>query len=72
MFKRKDGTKATTLVKRLAGNRDVFVAELRAVLAMPEPKNSNDDSIRYRAGGTIEIEGNRVREVKQWLAGLGF
>ena len=59
-------------MKRLAGNRDLFVGELRAVLDMPEPKNSNDDTIRYRVGGTIEIEGNRVREVKQWLAGLGF
>ena len=69
---RKDGTKATTLVKRIAGDADSFIDELRAVLEIPEPKNPNDDVIRYRTGGTIEIDGNRVREVKQWLAGLGF
>jgi hypothetical protein len=69
---RKDGTKATTLVKRIGGDKDSFIHELRAVLEIPEPKNPNDDIIRFRAGGTIEIDGNRVREVKQWLAGLGF
>lgn len=59
-------------MKRLTGDQDLFLGELRAVLEMPKPKNSNDDTIRYRAGGTIEIDGNRVRAVKEWLAGLGF
>ena len=69
---RKDGTKATTLVKRIGGDKDLFINELRAVLDIPEPKNPRDDIIRHHVGGTIEIDGNRVREVKQWLAGLGF
>lgn len=69
---RKDGTKATTLVKRMTGDKDLFMSELRSVLEIPEPFNPNDDKIRYRVGGTIEIDGNRVREVKQWLTGLGF
>ena len=59
-------------MKRIGGDKDVFIKELRAVLDIPEPGNPNDDIIRYRAGGTMEINGNRVREVKQWLAGLGF
>jgi len=72
---RKDGTKATTRIKRVSGDRDAFLRELRCVLDLParqpEQHNSNN-GIRVRTGGTIEIDGNRVREVKLWLAGLGF
>lgn len=71
-FCRKDGAKATTLIKRISGDKDVFMSELRTVLDLPEPENPIDDSIRLRAGETVEINGNRVREVKLWLAGLGF
>lgn len=70
---RKDGSKATTLIKRVSGDRDMFLSELRTVLDLPQPYNPKDDQLRARAGGnTVEIDGNRVREVKQWLAGLGF
>jgi hypothetical protein len=69
---RKDGTKAITIVKRLSGDKDLFLGELRSVLGMPEPSNPKDDKVRCTAGGAIEIDGNRVREVKHWLAGLGF
>ncbi|KAL7468016.1 hypothetical protein ACHAXS_008238 [Conticribra weissflogii] len=31
-----------------------------------------ENPIRIRAGGVIEVHGNRTREVKKWLAGLGF
>jgi hypothetical protein len=72
MLHRKDGTKAITIVKRLTGDKDLFLGELRSVLDMPEPSNPNDDKVRYRVGGAIEIDGNRVREVKHWLTGLGF
>ena len=59
-------------MKRVTGDRDLFLKELRVVLDLPESKNPNDDVIRHRSGGAIEINGNRVRELKQWLAGLGF
>jgi hypothetical protein len=45
--------------------------ELRAALQIPLPLKK-DEHIRIRTGGTIEVKGNRVREVKAWLAGLGF
>lgn len=71
---RNGGTKATTRIKRVSGDRDAFLSELRSVLNLPAPANGNprDDAIRIRTGGTIEVNGNRVREVKEWLAGLGF
>ena len=69
---RKDGARVTTRIKKVSGDRETFLAELRSVLNLQLPNNPNDDPIRLRAGGTIEIKGNRVREVKTWLAGLGF
>ena len=62
------GTKHTTIIRKVAGDQDAFLSELRAVLGL-DPRN---DDIRIRAGGTIEVNGNRVREVKEWLGGLGF
>ena len=31
-----------------------------------------ENPIRIRAGGNIEIHGDRLKEVKRWLAELGF
>ena len=56
------------IIRKVTGDRDAFLTELRAVLRL-DPR---DDDIRIRAGGAIEINGNRVREVKEWLGGLGF
>jgi hypothetical protein len=33
---------------------------------------SNENPIRIRAGGTIELNGDWTKQVKRWLAGLGF
>jgi hypothetical protein len=69
---RKDGARVTTRIKKVSGDQGAFLNELRATLQIPIPKNPRDDTIRIRTGGTIEVKGNRVREVKQWLARLGF
>lgn len=69
---RKDGARVTTRIKKVSGDRGLFLNELRAALQIPIPKNPREDTIRVRTGGTIEIKGNRVLEVKTWLAGLGF
>ena len=45
---------------------------MRSVLKIPVPKNARDDVIRVRAGGAIEVDGNKVIDVKKWLGGLGF
>ena len=68
------GSKVTTQIRKVTGDRDAFLQELRSVLQLPPPKNGNprDDPICIRVGGTIEVNGNRVREVRDWLAGLGF
>ena len=64
------GTKHTTIIKKLTGDKEAFLMELRAVLGIGV---DDQESIRIRASGsTIEINGNRVREVKKWLAGFGF
>lgn len=64
------GTKRTTIIKKVSGDKEMFLNELRAVLGIGE---HDLDSIRVRASGsTIEVKGNRVRDVKMWLAGLGF
>lgn len=69
---RKDGTKCTTRIRKVEGNCDAFIKEIRRVLKIPLPTTNEGDCIRVRTGGTVEIKGNRVREVKEWLAGLGF
>jgi hypothetical protein len=63
---RKDNTKSTTLIKKIVGDSGVFEKELRSTLQLDET------DIRTRIGGNYEVNGNRVREVKLWLAGLGF
>lgn len=68
----KDGTLTTTRIKKVKGDQEAFIQELRAALHIPIPHNPKDDPIRVRAGGHIEIRGNYVRPVRTWLAGLGF
>lgn len=64
------GTKHTTIIKKVSGDKELFMRELRAVLGIGM---EDEKSIRVRASGaTIEVKGNRVRDVKMWLAGLGF
>mmetsp|Transcript_172 Transcript_172/g.245 ORF Transcript_172/g.245 Transcript_172/m.245 type:complete len:219 (+) Transcript_172:98-754(+) len=64
------GSKRTTIIKKIYGNKDIFLEELRAVLSISA---DDDDAIRLRASGnTVEVNGNRTKEVKRWLAGLGF
>ena len=64
------GTKRTTIIKKVHGDKDIFLNELRAVLGIGV---EDHESIRIRASGsTIEVNGNRVTEVKQWLSGFGF
>lgn len=72
LYYRKDGTKAVTRIKKVTGDRQDFLRELRVVLQLPNPKNPKEDPVRIRTGGTIEVSGNHVRIVRQWLAGLGF
>ena len=70
LWDRNGGTQRTTIIKKISGNKDVFLDELRAVLSISADDN---DAIRFRASGnTIEVSGNRTKEVKRWLAGLGF
>ena len=59
-------------MKKIKGDLDRFVLELRAVLEIPIPKNPKEDRIRIRAGGNIEVDGHHVKSVRDWLAGLGF
>jgi len=68
------GTKVTTIIKKVTGDREAFIEELKAVLKLKKKLHKTvDDMIRLRASGTvIEVDGNRTREVKSWLAGLGF
>ena len=66
----------TTRIKRVLGDRKLFLSELRAVLQIPTPKSGiltqNDEFIRIRTGGTIEIKGNHTQQIREWLTGLGF
>lgn len=65
------GTKHLTVVRKVSGNQKVFINELRAVLGLPG-EGGGDDPINVTTGGTIEIKGQWNRQVKSWLAGLGF
>jgi len=57
------------LIKKVKGDQTVFLEELMAVLKITD----QEKNIQMRAGGTtIEVNGNHVRELRLWLAGLGF
>jgi Mitochondrial large subunit ribosomal protein (Img2) len=70
----KDGTKIVTRIKKVTGDIDLFVRELRIVLSLPKPANQlqSYDAIRMRTGNMIEIHGHRAADVRNWLGGLGF
>ncbi len=57
------GARVYTIVRRVSGNLDEFVRELRCVCA--------EDRI-IRRGGGFQVPGNHVKAVKNWLYGLGF
>jgi hypothetical protein len=57
---RKDRSLTTTRIRKVTGDQQAFIQELRAVLQIPIPSNPNDDPIRIRSG-CIEIKGNHVR-----------
>ena len=64
------GAKQTTIVKKITGDKEIFLNELRAILAISA---DDHDSISLKASGSVvEVNGNRSREIKSWLAGLGF
>lgn len=71
-FFSKDGTKAVTQIRRVSGDMDAFLQELRSALDLPERKNPRDEKIRVRSGNTIEVDGHYTSDIKKWLAGLGF
>ncbi len=52
-----------TIVRKVGGDSSALRQELRRVLSGAR--------VDVRTGG-VEVEGNRVQEVKSWLAGLGF
>lgn len=67
-----DNTKVITRIKKVTGDRDLFISELRSVVGFPRPLNPNNDKIKVKTGGTIEVHFNCSGKVKRWLAGLGF
>lgn len=63
------GTKRTTIIRKVKGDLDAFIQELRAVLKIHDAQKD----VRVRtAGCAIEVNGSHGREVRAWLAGLGF
>lgn len=63
-----------TRIKKVTGDLNAFLRELRIVLDLPEPANQLQayDAIRIRTGNVIEIQGHRANQVRDWLGGLGF
>ena len=57
-------------MKKVTGDKGIFLNELRAILSISA---DDKDSICLRASGSVvEVSGNRSKEIKAWLAGLGF
>mmetsp|Transcript_1574 Transcript_1574/g.2232 ORF Transcript_1574/g.2232 Transcript_1574/m.2232 type:complete len:200 (-) Transcript_1574:163-762(-) len=69
---RNDRSRVLTRIKKIKGDRERFIQELRAVLKIETPKNPKEDTIQVRTGGTVEVVGNHLHQVRHWLAGLGF
>lgn len=67
---RNSGSKKSTIIRKVTGDMDIFIRELKAILGFPP---NCEKCIKLRASKTVlEVNGNRSREIKTWLAGLGF
>jgi len=64
------GTKHTTLIRKITGDKDLFLQELKSVL---EIAPNDEKSTTWRATKTtLEVNGNQTKKIKEWLGGLGF
>jgi len=64
------GTKVTTIVRKVIGDKSLFIKEMGIAIGMDEKKLK--ESVRIRAGGNIEINGPHGGPIRKWLIGLGF
>lgn len=68
---RSHGSKKLTIVRKVSGDHQAFVREVAATLGMTS--DDMEKKIRIKSGGsTIEIDGRWSKDVRSWLAGLGF
>jgi len=68
------GTKKTTVIRKVSGDRQAFVQELVAVISSTDAYKDGKKEVKYRirTGGNIEVDGIHIKNVREWLAGLGF
>ena len=65
------GTKVTTIIRKTTGDLNMLVKELEIYLRQNHP-TSKTPEIQIRTGGSVVVNGNYSREIRRWLAGLGF
>ena len=70
LFYRLGGTKKTTIIRKVSGDTNTFISEMGTALGVHE--KDMKEAVRIRAGGNIEVNGIHVKEIRTWLAGLGF
>lgn len=65
------GAYQSTVVRKVKGDLEVFLNEMRIHLGLA-PKEFSD-MVKIRASGTtVEIKGIHTKEIRSWLVGLGF
>ncbi len=60
---RNGGTRTITVVRRVTGDTQFLAEELRRLTGGAE--------VEVKIG-KVEVEGNRVAHIRNWLGGLGF
>ena len=70
IFQSLGGTRATTIIRKVTGDKSTFISEMGIAIGLSE--GDLQKSVRIRAGGTIEVSGLHVANIRQWLVGLGF
>lgn len=64
------GSKKTTIIRKVSGDKNAFISEMGIALGMPEKHIT--EAVRIRVGGNIEVNGIHTMKIRTWLAGLGF
>jgi hypothetical protein len=66
-------TKVTTIIRKTSGDINELVRELKVYLQISNKEETPKiPEIKIGTGGNVVVNGNYAREIRRWLAGLGF
>jgi hypothetical protein len=73
LLQRVGRTKVTTIIRKTSGDINELVRELKVYLQISNKEEAPKiPEIKIGTGGNVVVNGNYAREIRRWLAGLGF